>query len=248
MKNIYLGLKFAISYFTVIPVKFNDSDDLSQKQVLASMIFFLPLIGIILSLLTISLYMLLEPLGWVGAVTSGIVYMILYGFLHTEAIIDVVDAIYAKHGGKDPYIVIKEPTVGAVGVLYGVVFTLLKIVAAAYMIYHHMFFEFIAIATASRLMVTFLIYDNKFRSSFIEQLKNSYGIVLLLILFIGYAIIGYLFLGTIFITLLTGVLVFGSLIFIFIKKKLGFANGDVIGFTVECVEIAALLTLSILAA
>ncbi len=32
--------------------------------------------------------------------------------------IDVVDAIYAKLGGKDSYKVIKEPTVGAMGVLY----------------------------------------------------------------------------------------------------------------------------------
>ncbi len=71
--------------------------------------------------------------------------MMMYGFIHTEAIIDVVDAIYARHSGKDAYDVIKESTVGAMGVLYAVGFMLLKIAGIIYLLIHSMFSEFISI-------------------------------------------------------------------------------------------------------
>jgi adenosylcobinamide-GDP ribazoletransferase len=74
-KNLYLGLKFSFSYFSIFPILFKKSDDLSQKSVLVSMLFFLPLVGLTLGLGTLVLYSFLEPLSWFGALISAIAYM-----------------------------------------------------------------------------------------------------------------------------------------------------------------------------
>ena len=125
MRDLYLGLKLAFSYFTILPVQFNQDDDLSAKEVLGAMLLFFPLVGSVLGAVTVGIFTLLEPLSWFGAVISAVIYMMLYGFLHTEAVMDVADAIYASHSGKDAYKIIKEPIVGAMGVLWSVGFMLL---------------------------------------------------------------------------------------------------------------------------
>ncbi len=116
MNSIYLGLKFVFSYFSIIPVKFKKDDDLSQKEVLNYTMFFLPLVGFVLGTITVVLYNFLDEVPILGAIIASCIYFVLYGFIHTEAVLDIVDAIYAKHSGKDAYKIIKEPTVGAIGV------------------------------------------------------------------------------------------------------------------------------------
>ncbi len=150
-----LGLKFVFSYFTILPISFKEKDDLSAKNVLNSMLYFLPFMGFVLGVIVIFLYGFLENLEWFGALICAVVYMILYGFIHTEAILDVVDAIYAKHGGKDAYDVIKEPSVGAMGVLYALAFVILKLGAIVFLLLNNLFLEFISVLIISRFYVSF---------------------------------------------------------------------------------------------
>ncbi|WP_299804308.1 adenosylcobinamide-GDP ribazoletransferase, partial [Sulfuricurvum sp. RIFOXYD2_FULL_44_160] len=146
MNKVYLGVKFALSYFTLLPIRFRTDDDLSHPRVLKAMLLTLPFVGALLASLSIGIFMALESLGWLGALIAAVAYMVLYGFIHTEAVIDVADALYAAHSGKDPYDIIKDPTVGAMGVLYGVSFTLLKIAALSTLLMHHLFLPFVVIA------------------------------------------------------------------------------------------------------
>jgi len=118
MYKIYLGFKFSFSYFSIFPVAFKSEDDLSDPTVLGAMLLFFPFVGLVLGLSTLMIFLLLEHTQWLAAIVAAIVYMMVYGFLHTEAVMDVADAMYAAHSGKDAYEVIKEPTVGAMGVLY----------------------------------------------------------------------------------------------------------------------------------
>ncbi|MBU1668812.1 adenosylcobinamide-GDP ribazoletransferase [bacterium] len=236
MKNLYLGLKFAFSYFSILPIRFKNNDDLSQKEVLASMLLFLPLVGLALGLGTVVLFSLLAHLACYGALIAAVVYMILYGFIHTEAIMDVADAIYASHSGKDPYAIIKEPTVGAMGVLYAVGFMLLKIAGIVYLFRHDLLMEFIAVLIVSRLSLLFLLKAYTFKSSFATQLKESLSHKYLLLSFILFSILGSL-LTPYFVILLVQGLFFALLISLFIKAKIGFVNGDVLGATLESVEI-----------
>ena len=218
-------------------------DDLSKKEVLASMLLFLPFVGLTLGLVTL-LFSFLAELEWYGAIISALVYMMLYGFIHTEAVMDVADAIYAAHSGKDPYVIIKEPTVGAMGVLYVIGFVLLKISGIIYLLTHELFMEFIAVLIVSRLSLLLLFKVHQFRSSFAVLLKNSLSNSYLLTASIVYSIIGSLLMPYFVILLIQG-LFFALLISSFIKSKVGFVNGDVLGCTLESVEILLFLTVAL---
>jgi len=243
-KNLYLGIKFSFSYFSILPLKFKSTDNLSTPPILNVMLLSLPLVGFVLGYLTVSLFLLLSKLGWYGAIFSAIFYMISYGFLHTEAVIDVFDAMYASHGGKDAYKIIKEPTVGAVGVLYGVVFVLLKTAGIVMLFTNNLLLEFIAILVISRLSLLTLIVLHDFKSSFLTQLKEALDPWFLALLFILITITGSLFLKSFLIWLIIGTIL-GFSISLFFVSKLKFANGDVLGVTLESVEILMFLVVAI---
>ncbi|MDP3267089.1 MAG: adenosylcobinamide-GDP ribazoletransferase [Sulfuricurvum sp.] len=241
MKQIYLGIKFALSYFTALPIRFGTNDDLSRPQVLASMLLTLPFVGLLLSTITIGVFVALQPLGWLAAIISSVMYMALYGFIHTEAIIDVADAVYAKHSGKDPYVIIKEPSVGAMGVLYGVSFLILKITALSTLLMHHLFLPFIAISIISRIALLVLINYHDFRSSFVVKLQESLTLFPLLIAIAIYGAIGFFFLSWPFFSFFFIGISMALFLSILTKKSLGFINGDVLGMSLEGVELILIL-------
>jgi len=200
------------------------------------MLMFFPFVGLLLGLLTTSLYSSISHLGWYGAIISAIVYMILYGFIHTEAIVDVFDAMYASHSGKDAYEIIKEPTVGAIGVLYATVFVIMKIAGVVFLLTHNMLMEFIAILLVSRLSLLTLFIIHDFKSSFPSKLKEALDYGDLIVLFIIFLGIGSFFTLYFFVLLIVG-LYLGFLLSLFLGYKIGFVNGDVLGATLEGVEI-----------
>ena len=246
MRDLYLGLKLAFSYFTILPMQFNQDDDLSAKEVLGAMLLFFPLVGSVLGAVTVGIFALLESLSWYGALISAVVYMVLYGFLHTEAVMDVADAMYASHSGKDAYEIIKDPTVGAMGVLWSVGFILLKISGIVFLLMHHLFVPFIAVLMVSRLALLMLFYTQTFRSSFATQLKSSLTLHYLLGAFLLFGIMGLLLSFSSFIVILLAGVILSFTIALFIKSKIGFINGDVLGTTLESVEILLFMMVALL--
>jgi adenosylcobinamide-GDP ribazoletransferase len=236
LHNLYLGLKFSFSYFSILPISFKKNDDLSQPQVLAFMLFFLPLVGLVLGLGTVVLFSYLSPLLWYGAIISATLYMMFYGFIHTEAIMDVADAMYAKHSGKDAYDIIKEPTVGAMGVLYATALMLLKILGIVYLFMNHFLMEFVAVLVVSRLSLLLLFEVHEFRSSFATTLKTSLTKSYFFGSFALFSLVGVVLISN-FMILLFIALLLALLISYVIKSKIGFVNGDVLGATLEGVEI-----------
>lgn len=241
MNQIYLGIKFTLSYFTALPIRFRTNDDLSRPKVFLSMLLALPFVGLLLSTITIGVFVALQPLGWLAAIISSVMYMALYGFIHTEAIIDVADAVYAKYSGKDPYMIIKEPSVGAMGVLYGVSFLILKITALSTLLMHHLFLPFIAITMISRIALLVLINYHNFRSSFVVKLQESLTLFPLLITIAIYGAIGFFFLSWSFFFLFFIGISMALFLSILTKKSLGFINGDVLGMSMEGVELLLIL-------
>jgi adenosylcobinamide-GDP ribazoletransferase len=237
MKEHYLGLKFMFSYFSILPVHFTKTDDLSTPTVLASMLFFLPLGGLVLGSISLGIFTLLESLQWLAAIVAAVSYMILYGFLHTEAIMDVADALYAAHSGKDAYEIIKEPTIGAMGVLWAGCMVLIKVAGIVYLLLHGAYALFLSILLISRLGLLILFFTQTFRSSFITKMqegfsKNYFAGALLL-----FSLIGLLLLSWHYLVLLGVGLLFSYLLANQLKRKLGFINGDVLGTTLESTEI-----------
>jgi len=245
-KNLYLGFKFAFSYFSILPVNFSTNDDLSSKSVLASMLLFFPLVGLVLGFLSVGLFLMLDSLSWYGAVVSAVVYMVLYGFLHTEAVLDVADAIYASHSGKDSYEIIKDSTIGAMGMLWAFCFVLLKLSGIVFLFMHSAFLEFVSVLVISRLTLLALFYTQNFKSSFATQLKESFTSKYLVASFVLFTMVGLFLIKLHFlILLLIGVALAFSIVK-FLNSKLGFINGDVLGTVLESVEIVLLLLVALL--
>jgi len=190
------------------------------------MLFFLPLVGIVLAGISFIPYYLFQ--NTLFLVVSAVLFIILTGFLHLEAVIDVADAIYAKMGGKDAYRVIKEPTVGAIGVLWGVAVFILKIVGYSYLLYYERYLDIILIAMFSRAILLFLIYFYHFKSKFLTTLKESLS---------KFSLLFWGVLGVKFLPLLA----VGFLVSWWLGKMLGFKNGDVLGATLEMVEVMGFL-------
>jgi len=236
MKELFFGLKFAFSYFSILPIQFCKEDDLSTKPVIGTMLFFLPLVGLVLGLLTIMIASFSHT--WLFFLIAAVSYMLMYGFIHTEAVCDVADAIYAKHAGKDAYTIIKEPTIGAIGMFYGLAFFALKVGAIIALFQAGHFYAFVAVLLISRLSLVALIMILPFKSSFIGTLKDALTVPYLLGTFAIFSLVGILLIGSqfLFFLLFGGVLAY--IIARFIGNKLGFINGDVLGVTLEGVEIA----------
>ena len=237
MREHYLGLKFMFSYFSILPVRFAKDDDLSTPTVLASMLFFLPLGGLVLGSISLGIFTLLESLGWLAALISAVAYMMLYGFLHTEAIMDVADALYAKHSSKDAYEIIKEPTVGAMGVLWAGCMVLLKVGGIVFLLLHGEYALFLSVLIVSRLGLLLLFFTQTFRSSFITQMQEGFSKVYFIVSVLLFTLLGLLLSNWYFLILIVVGLLFSYLLANLLNQKLGFINGDVLGTTLESTEI-----------
>lgn len=243
-KEIILGLKFAFSYFSIIPIKFDNSVDLSKKEIINYLMFFLPFVGFVLSSISVLAFYFLQDLSYLAAIICAFFYMMLYGFIHTEAILDVVDALYAKHSGKDAYEVIKEPTIGAMGFLYALAFVCIKVAALVMLFLNQMYLEIIAIAIISRVSVLFMTKTNEFKSSFVSLMKSSF--TSFKTAFVLYFIVCLLLLGFKVFWLFLVALLFTYIFSNFLKKNLGFLNGDALGFNLELTEIILFVTVCLL--
>ncbi len=240
MKQIKNAFFFALSYFSIIPVfiKNMEINNETYKYTLA----LLPLVGAILASIVIGLnYILVDffhPL--YASFVCAVIYLALYGFIHTEAIIDVVDAWFASYSGKDAYMIMKESTIGAIGALYAFSFVLLKVGIITYVLYEKQYVLFLLVCVFSRLNLIYLLGYFKFsKDSFLSLAFANSGIFQLKLFALIYVIIA-LFIGTNVLVLF----VLSLLSFYFVLKvlnnKFGFVNGDCLGFTLEHTELILL--------
>jgi len=218
MKDIIDGIKYGISYFSILPIKVPYFE--ANKKFYRGVIYSLPLVGLLLSLIVITLFLLLPfPLLY-KAILCSIVYLFLYGFLHLEATADTIDGYFASLSKKDVHEVMKEPQIGAIGAIGTFCFILLKVLALSYLLYfeHFIFIVFALIFSRSSL---FFALDVEYHqdSHFINSLKKSLQTPKFIrLVFLPCNILTKLILNT-------------------LKKHLGFLNGDTLGFTIEMQEI-----------
>lgn len=240
MKQILNAFFFALSYFSIIPV-FVKNMEINNETYKYTLVL-LPLVGAILSSLVIGLNFGLNeffnPL--YSAFVCAVVYLALYGFIHTEAIIDVVDAWFASYSGKDAYKIMKESTIGAIGALYGVAFVLLKVGILTYVLYEKQYVLFLIVCILSRLNLIYLLGYFKFsKDSFLSLAFANSGIFQLKIFAFIYVIFAF-FIGSNVLVLFVLSLASFYIILKILNNKFGFVNGDCLGFTLEHTELILL--------
>jgi adenosylcobinamide-GDP ribazoletransferase len=239
MKNIILGLKFSFSYFTILPISLQQDDDISNPLTTKTIIFSFGLVGLSLGLLTVLLLQFINILSYPSYIIASVFYMVSYGFLHTEAICDVADALGAKHKGKDPYDILKQSTIGAFGLFYGVSFLILKISLLSYLLYLDYWFLFLMVVMYSKViaMINIKLFNWHKNSFFLQTLKQQNQNKLIIFMLIFYLTIGFFLNSDLFLIL--GFYIFGIsfMILKILDKKLGFLNGDTVGVSLEIAEL-----------
>ena len=240
MKAILNAFFFSLSYFSIIPVFVKDMQ--INNQTYKYTLILLPLVGAILASIVIGLNLLLNeffhPL--YSSFVVAIVYLALYGFIHTEAIIDVVDGWFASYSGKDAYKIMKESTIGAIGALYGFAFVLLKVGIITYVLYEKQYALFFIVCIFSRLNLIYLLGYFKFsKDSFLSLAFEHGGIFKFKIIALIYVIIAFILAQNVFILFVISLLSFYFILKV-LDNKFGFVNGDCLGFTLEHTELVLL--------
>jgi len=218
MNNIIKGVLYSISYFSTLPVKLKyfDANDQFYKGVVVG----LPIVGFIIGLLLVILNIILPYPAIYNSIVVSILYPFFYGFIHLEAVGDTIDAYFSSFGKKDTYSIIKEPQIGSIGAVGMFSFLILKILALSYLLYLEQYFIIIFTMILSRGSIYFTLdleYHKK--SSFIRSLQQSIK---------PNMIIKLIFLP---VSLLS------KSIQTYLQKKIGFINGDTLGFSIELQEI-----------
>jgi len=221
MYDILNGIKYGISYFSILPIKVDQFE--ANNSFYKGVLFSLPIVGLLFSLIIISLFIILPMPNIYKAILVSILYLFLYGFIHLEAVADTIDGYFASLGNEDVHSVMKEPQIGAIGAIGTFCFILLKILALSYLFFQEQFFMIIFILIASRSSIFFAIELEYHKdSTFINSLKNSIKISFIFrLLFLPFNILTKLILKK-------------------VKKAIGFLNGDTLGFNIELQEIILL--------
>ncbi len=239
MKNFFEGFILSLSFFTQINIPYyvkNITDNTYKYLALT-----IALNGLVLGVITISLFITLSLYSNTiyASIVASVLYLFLYGFLHIEAVSDIIDAYYASHGGKDSYEILKDSHVGAIGAIGAFSIVILKVSAISYILLEGDFLGFLTALYLSRLMIIYTIYQEKFhsQSKFIYSMKKKLDqnsiIVLTLISLILLFILNNILL--IPISIIIAIILKNWLI-----KKIGFLNGDGLGFMIEINEIILL--------
>lgn len=240
MKQLSNAFFFALSYFSIIPVFVKNME--IKEETYKYTLFFLPLVGFILAfvILGINLFLIefFHPI--YASFVSAVLYLFLYGFLHTEAVIDVVDAWFASYSGKDAYKIMKESTIGAIGALYAIGFVLLKVAIITYVLYEKQYLLFVVVCVFSRLNLIYLLeYFGFNKDSFLSLAFKSAGVLKLKVIALIYILVPFFLDSNILILFILSLVSF-YLILKVLNNKFGFVNGDCLGFTLEHTELVLL--------
>jgi adenosylcobinamide-GDP ribazoletransferase len=246
MSDIRLGLLLAFSYFSFIPIKIREYR--ISKEINRYLLSFVPFVGFFLGAISIGCYYFFTLFfeSFFSAILVSAIYLLLYGFLHLEAICDVVDGYFASFSNKDVHTIMKEPTVGAMGIIAIVVFLILKISAIVYLFYQEKVLLFLVAVTFSRLSVHYILmfFDFHTDSKIALTFKSILDFRLLIIVTLVYFVLLLSVLELSYLLLLfISMLIFSFYIVSRLEVRLGFVNGDLLGFNIEMSELFLLIGL-----
>ena len=241
--NIVKGFLQSFSFFSILPI--GAKEFTPNKEFYNVMLFTMPFVGLVLGLITVFIFSILQGFFEVyyAAFISAALYISLYGFLHLEAVSDVIDAWFASLSGKDPVAVMKEPQVGAIGAVGTTVIVLLKIAAITYLLINDSASVFLAAVVLSRFagIIGLGVFDFKRGGEYTLKLNESATFGLIFFAAIFYLSLIAFPLGLNFVCSLTLFAVLFTLFILYkLDSKFGFVNGDCIGFAIVITEIALL--------
>jgi adenosylcobinamide-GDP ribazoletransferase len=253
-------LLMAIALLTRIPVTQYLPQEWRDKALGISALWY-PLVGVIISLLLMVFVRVLpaEISPWVAAMVVTTLWVVITGALHLDGLADCVDAMYAGHSvmpstttetaavtenpQRDKILrVLKEPTVGCMGVIALVIVLLAKVILVA-SLWPSVGFSVLMAIVLSRmvaaLFMAFTPYSSHTHTAGLGQVMARH-IPKNIMLVIAALIIGVVFF---LVTFFTFIILFVSIVgCVWLWRKYwmkhldGFV-GDVVGALIEMIEV-----------
>jgi adenosylcobinamide-GDP ribazoletransferase len=237
MKNILKGFALAISMLTILPFfrvhKFFDGIN-------GYAVMFYPIVGLIVGCLLVTFHNLLAP--FVNPIHLGVLllgmWVLLTGALHLDGFSDTIDGLYvAKEKALE---VMKDPHNGGMGMLYSVVFLLLKTSSVVFLIsdFPHLFYMLPVILMLARYNASLAIYLYPYisNSGIASLAKKEFELPHLILISILVLAIG---MWVSWVLILSSLIVLFVIAYIFLKRYGGF-TGDIYGFLIETTELVLL--------
>ncbi|MFA6137804.1 MAG: adenosylcobinamide-GDP ribazoletransferase [Sulfurimonas sp.] len=242
MRDIFKGFALAVSMLTTLP--FFRVHDFS-KGINGYAVMSYPLVGFILGAILWGMHELLNPYiphTHLGIIIFGM-WIFLTGALHLDGLSDTIDGIYTPR--ERALEVMKEPHVGAMGMIFTAAFLILK---ASTLAVFDAFYLLPLVLMLSRFNAVLAIYfypyvsPNGMSSFAKEELKNFQVLA---------ATIYVITIGALMFGLLNLVLIFVSLLILFViklyfLKRYGGFTGDIYGFCIEVTELILLNSILII--
>lgn len=239
------SLLAAIGTLTIIP--FGPSGCVSEKDLGRSVLFF-PLVGLAIGACLMGMALFLEPILAPAPLAAALLLasVLLTGGLHLDGLADLCDGLAAGGGRQRILSVMKDPHIGAFGVMGLVILLILKYALFGEMISRGWFSSFLTLGLLSRWAISL--------ASFIGRYAREAGTAQPFIGQIGWpqcagasaiAVAGA-FLISRGIGLIAALLVFLSVLMMnrFLESKIGGWTGDTLGALSEIVEVGVLLFIS----
>jgi adenosylcobinamide-GDP ribazoletransferase len=234
-------------FLTTIPIPFKKEEwwrQSSKVQFSHSMKYY-PAIGLAVGVILGSVNWLIDPIlpSEVKSAALLLLLVLITGGLHLDGFLDTVDGLAAGHRDNEARKrVMKEPGVGAIGVVFVVILLIIKFVLIDNIPDDMVFVTFIIMAVTSRwaMVYSLVIYPYVRKSGLGTGLKNRTGIASFII-----ATFSAIFFVTICGQWL-GLIIFGLTWFLvvgisaFFKAKFGGHTGDTYGAVNEIIELFAL--------
>lgn len=219
--NFLNGIIYSISYFTILPIRLDKFE--ANNQFYKGVVYGLPIVGFVLAMITISAFCLLPFTPIYSAFLSSVIYLFAYGFIHLEALSDTIDGWFASLSKKDVHKIMKEPQIGAIGAIGTFCFILLKVVALSYLLYLEQYIIIVIVLMLSRFSIYFALdlnfHDQSYFANSLKKAVLPSKIVKIILLPLN---------------------ILTKLILKILQKRLGFLNGDTLGFNIELLEIILL--------
>lgn len=233
----------AWQFLTIIPIK--RGVEVTSESLGKSMASF-PLVGLVLGLFIAALdtaYSRLFPANFASALLL-VSYIAMYGGFHLDGLVDTVDGLVGGRDREHALKIMKESTIGAIGVVTLVLLLLLKYAAIASLIGDARIGAIILMPVIGRWAEVIMVYGSRYAREgtglgkpFTEYVtKREVVVATLITVVISWFTLNYVGLLIILATFLL-VLWMKS----YFKKKLGGITGDLLGFGGEISELLMLV-------
>ncbi len=238
MKKSIRGFLSLLSFLTTIPVRQNSIEDASEYFYLS------PIIGLIEGII-ISLIFLFIRFNFIinGSILLAS-HLILTGGLNLDGFADYSDVIGSRKFGEEAERILKDPRKGSFAIIFTSLIIIIKF--ASFSNIKSVFPIILSYVTGieSGYLISYFSNPPKYQglgSMFIKSSKSKrkllYNLTIYLIIIVALIFISNskYFLISLVSLLLIPIILYDS------NKRLGYTNGDVIGFTIETVETVSLL-------